>query len=545
MGALQIYARKALMSLRENLSGFSFQYLIKLLASIGLATLYLGFGCPAHADTRHKSVSETGALSDSYNSRQNKSKRDPSIEFLTDVNVAIQAAGVGGGDYSTSITREVQFDTLRIRDWFLHFGFQEESLFDPSPRQIDHDLEYLGLGYEIARGRIKLFWDHTCYNPGRKLPQKKRNDIHWNEFGIGYETTGMMLGHKNDEIEFDSGSEWLNNINWRASLSKIWMRAENNYEWMFKLGMRDDVFRIGNQVFYIQLSLNSIYDNRGINLSPFLEIGDRIYLNENICLTAFISYEHFHDWYSIEEGEDFFSAGLGLEMRLGHEKPDNFSNPEKPRISWTPRIHINGGYASIVANEDYGYSSDVTFDLDILKLDQNKTFTLNTYAGILSLPHDHYPYLVEYDIGPSLQIELDYFDLRIFHSYSCLYGLKDTGVIRNYNLLGLELKNNNASYWNWNVEIGVYPSTKNFDYWGDLRGSLGFNFHTKRITPYINFSGHYLQKKSSVFGYGIEAGGNIPGESGDFSLYLSFQDDFDVFRFEKGTQTLLGARFEF
>ncbi len=533
------------MSLRENLSGFSFQYLIKLLASIGLATLYLGFGCPSHPDTRDKSVSKTGALPESYNTRQNKSKKDPSVKFLTDVNVAIQAAGFSGGDYSISITREVQFDALRIRGWFLHFGFQEESLFDPSPRQIDHDLEYLGLGYETARGRIKLFWDHTCYNPSRKLSKKKRNDIHWNELGIGYETTGMMLGHKNDEIEFDSGSEWLNNVNWRASLSKIWMRAENNYEWMFKFGMRDDVFRIGNQIFYIQLSLNSIYDHRGINLTPFLEIGDRIHLNEDICLTAFISYEHFHDWYSIGEKEDFFSAGLGIEMGLGHEKPNNFSNPEKLRISWTPKIHINGGYASIVSNEDYGYSSDVAFDLDILKLDQNKTFTLNTYAGILTLPHDHYPYLIEYDIGPSVQIDLDYSNLRIFHSYSCLYGLKDTSVIRNYDLLGLELKNNNASYWNWNVEIGVYPSTKNFDYWGDLRGSLGVNFRIKRITPYTNFSGHYLPGRSSVFGYAIEAGGKIPGQSGDFSLYLSFQDDFDVFRFGKGTQTLLGVRFEF
>jgi len=535
---------KSLMSLRENISGFSFQYLIKLLVSIGLATLSLGFVCPAHPDTSHKSASETGALSESYTSRQNESKRDPSVKLLTDVNVAIEAAGVSGGDYNARITRKVQFDALRIKRWFLHFGFQEESLFDPSPSQLDHELEYLGIGYETARGRIRFFWDHTCHNPSRNLPEGERNDIHWNELGIRYETTGMMLGHKNDGIEFDSGSEWLNNINWRASLSKIFQSTENDYEWMFKLGIRDDVFRIGNQVFYIQLSLNSTYDDRGIKLNPSVEIGDRIRLSENISLIAFISYEHFYDWYSLGEGEDFFSAGLGLEMGLGHEKPNNFSNPEKRRISWAPRIHIDGGYAGIVDNEDYGYSSDVAFDVNLLKLGQDKIMSLNTYAGILTLPHDLNPYLVQYDIGPSLAIELNYFDLRIFHSYSCLYGLKDTGVIRNYNLLALEL-NNNASYWNWNVEIGVYPSTKNFNYWGDMRGSLGFNFPMKRITPYIKPSGHYLQGKSSLFGYAIEAGGKIPGESGDASLYVSFQDDVDVFRFGKGTQTLLGFRCEF
>ena len=477
--------------------------------------------------------------------RPDESKRDDSVRLLTDVNAAIKAAGISGGNYSARIKREVQFDALRIRDWFLHFGFREESLLDPSPSQLDHELEYVGIGHKTANGRIKLFWDHTCHNPNRKLPKEKRNDIHWNEFGIGYETIGMMLGHKNDGIKFNSGSEWFNNINWRASASKIWQRTENDYEWMFKLGVRDDVFRMGNQVFYIQLGLNSIYDDRGINLNPCLEIGDRIRLNENMCLTPFVSYKHFYDWYSLGEGEDFFSAGLGLEMGLGHENPNNFSNPEKPKISWTPKFHIDGGYTNIVDNDDYGYGSDVALDLDILKLDQDKTLSLNTYAGILTLPHDLNPYIVQYKMGPSLEIDLDNFDLGIFHSYSCLYGLEDTGVIRNYNLLGLELKNNNTSYWNWNVRIGAYPSTKNFDYWGDLQGSLGYSLRKKGITPYINCSPHYSPGKSSVFGYAIEAGGKIIGESGDFSVYLSFQDDFDVFRFGKAKQKLLGIRFKF
>ena len=536
---------KALVFLKETPSESSFHYLKNLLASIGLVALSFGFGYPAHSDTRYKSANKTEALSEFHKTRQNESKGDASVRLLTDVNAAIEAAGVSGGDYRARITRKVQFDALRIKDWFLHLGFREESLLDPSPSQLDHELEYLGIGYKTAHGRIKLFWDHTCHNPSRKLPKRKRNDIHWNELGIGYETTGMMLGHKNDGIKFNSGSEWFNNINWRASLSKIWMRTENDYEWISKLGIRDDVFRMGNQVFYIQLSLNSIYDDRGINLNPCLEIGDRIRLKENISLSPFVSYKHFHDWYGLGEGEDFFSAGLRLEMGLGHENANNFSNLEKPKISWTPKFHINGGYTHFVDNDDYGYSSDFAIDLDILELDQDKTLSLNTYAGILTLPHDLNPHIVMYKIGPSLEIDLDNFDLRIFHSYSCLYGLEDTGVIRNYNLLVLELENNNASHWNWNVKIGVYPSTKNFNYWGDLRGSLGYDFYKKGITPYINFSGHYLQGKGSVFGYAIEAGGKIPGESGDFSVYLSFQDDFDVYRFGKGTQTLLGMRFKF
>ena len=520
------------------------KYLKKLLACIGLAALSVGFGCATHPDTRYESANRPGISSELHKSGQNERKRDAFVRLLPDVNASIEAAGVSGADYNVRITRKVQFDALRIRDWFFHFGIREESFFDPSPSQLDHELEYLGIGHGTANGRIKFFWDHTCHNPSRKLPKNRRNDIHWNELGIGYETTGMMLGHKNNGIRFNSGSEWLNNINWRASLSKIWMRTENNYEWMSKLGIRDDVFRTSNQVFYIQLSLSSIYDDRGINIDPCLEIGDRFRLNENTYLTPFVSYKHFHDWYSLGEREDFFSTGLCLEVGLGHGTPINSSSPEKTKISWTPEFNITGGYANIVNNEDYGHSSDVAIDLDLLKLDQDKTLSLNTYAGILTLAHSLNPYTVNYKIGPSLEIDLDDFDLGIFHRYSCLYGLEDKGMIRNYNLLGLELENNSAS-WNWNVKIGIYPSTKNFDYWADLHGSLGYNFCKEGITPYINCSGHYLQGNSSVFGHAIQAGVKIPGNIGSISLYLCEQDDFDVFRFEKGTQTLLGITFQF
>ena len=523
-------------------SRFSCQHSKKSLASVGLVVLSLGFVWATQADTRDKAEKQPGVSSESPKGRQNESKKDASVRFLTDFNVALEAVGVSGGDYVAKTEREVQFDALRVKDWFLHFGVREEILFDPSPSQLDHELEYLGIGYQTKTGRIRFFWDHTCHNPSRKLPERERNDIHWNELGIGYETTGMMLGHKNDGIRFNPGSEWLHNINWRASLSRIWMKSENDYEWMLKLAIRDDVFRMGNQVFYIQLVLDSIYDDRGVSLNPRLEIGDRICLNDSICLTPFVSYEHFHDWYSLGEGEDFFSAGLRLEMALGQEGSDDFSNPQKPGISWPPRFHITGGYAMMVDNEDYGYGSDVGIDLDLLRLDQNKKLSLNTYAGILTIPHDLNPYVVMYRIGPSLAIELDSFDLRLFHSYSGLYGLEDEGVIRDYNILGLEIKDNNASHWNWNAKIGVYPSTKDFDYWGDLQGSLGYNLYKKGITPYINCSGHYLQDNSSVLGYAVEGGVKIPGRIGSLYLYLRHQDDFDVFRFGRGRQTLLGFR---
>lgn len=520
------------------------EYVTKLLVYIGLVSLSTGFCCPAYSDTRHEPVNKSNVTSELCKRGQNGSKEDGPVRFLSDVNAAIEAAGVRGGDYVGRTIREVHFDALRMWNWFFHFGIRETSLFDPSPSQLDHELRYLGIGHETANGRMSLMWDHTCHNPSRKLPENKRNDIHWNELGIAYETSGMMLGHKNDGIKFDSGAEWLNNTDWKASLSKIWMRTENDYEWMFKLSVRDDIFRRGNQVFYVHLGLNSICDDRGISLDPYLEMGDRIRLNENSYLTPFVSYEQFHDWYGLGQGEGFLSAGVCLEMRLDHESLNNWTSENK-HIRRTPAFHISGGYASIINNEDYGHASNVAIGLDVLKLDPDKTVSLDTYGGILTRPHDLNPYSVQYKIGPTLAIDIDMLSLKMFYQYSCLYSLEDKSAGRNHNLLGIGLRNDEASYWNWNVEGGLYPSTKSFDYWGDLKASLDFSFRKERITPYVNCSGHYLRGNSSEFGHAIQAGLKIPGKAGSCSIYLCKQHDFDVFRFGKGTQTLLGIRFQF
>ena len=148
-------------------------------------------------------------------------------------------------------------------------------------------------------------------------------------------------------------------------------------------------------------------------------------------------------------------------------------------------------------------------------------------------------------MGPSLKIDLDTFELRIFHSYSALYGIEYESALSDYHLVGLKLKDNNASCWNWDLSIGFYPSSRRFDYQGDVQTSLGYRFLNRKMTPYINFSSHYLQGKSSVFGHAIEAGINIPGDTGRFSLYSCIQDNFDIFRFGKGPQKFFGFRFKF
>ena len=105
-------------------------------------------------------------------------------------------------------------------------------------------------------------------------------------------------------------------------------------------------------------------------------------------------------------------------------------------------FNISGGYANFVNNEDYGHKSDVAIDLDLLKFDNNKTLGLDTYVGILTLPHDLNPYITRYKIGPTLKIDLENFGIRFFHSYSVLYSIEYENMIKNYHLIGLNFKDN-------------------------------------------------------------------------------------------------------
>ena len=515
-------------------------YFNKLLTGISLVALSFGFIGNSNPAMLDKSPQKPEVLLGSQ-----ESKKDTPFGFLTNVNASIEVAGISGGEYIAKMIRRLQFDVLRIKNWTLHFSIQEQSLFDPSPIQLDHEITYLGIGHQTDDHRITFFWDHTCYNPSRKVPKNRRNDIHWNELGIKYETTSMMPGHKNDGIKSNSGSEWLNSINWRTSLSKIWMKSENDYEYIGKIDLRYDIFRYGRQVIHLQPGFNVIYDNRGFNQDYRLEMGDRIFLNKNIYLTPLLSYECFHDWYDLGEGENFFLAGLRLEMGLDHENTNSFSDIEKTNTHWTPKFHVVGSYTNIFNNDNFGHSSDVAFDLDLFRLDQDKRLRLNTYVGVLTPPDDFNPFRIKYGIGPFLEINSDSFDIKIFHYYSCLYDHEEKGVRKDYNLFGLEIKDNNALHWKWNGGIGVYPTTKNFDYRGDLQGSVGYDFYKRGISPYVNCSGHYLQGDTPLFGDAIEAGVIIPGATGTFSIYLRLQDDFDVFRYGKGKQTLLGIKFKF
>jgi hypothetical protein len=480
----------------------------------------------------------------------NNDSNGPELKLLTDVQAGIGIAGVSGGDYDFRTDRQVQFDILQLDQWFMHFEIQEISIFDPSPSQMDHTIGYISAGWETGKGRLGIFWDHTCNNPTREFPEGKNNVIRWNEIGIGHETHGMRLGHENDGIDFDSSSKWLHKIDFSASFSRVWMRHENDYDYMFKLGIRDDAFRIANHVFYAQFKLNTINSGRGTDFDPSIELGDRIRLTKNLRLVPFLAYERFNGWYGLDAEEEFFLYGLRLQAALGPDNSDglrqnkppvdsSFSSNESP-----VKFHIIGGYnTNIQGTHKDSRSSDLFIDMDFLEFDDNKLLTLNTYAGILTPSGAFEIQNVNYKIGPSLKIDIADYYLRLFHSYSVLYGVDQSGVIRNYNLLGAELAKD--ARLSWLLQAVAYPTTTHFDYDARLQATLGYDLYPKMFTPYINGSLAYLVGDDSVTGNALEAGLKIPGSLGTFVVYLRQEDSFDVFRFGEGEQRWFGFRLVF
>jgi len=503
---------------------------VKILAVFILFILPVGF-CPAAGLT-------------------NSDSNGPQPIFLTDVQVGIGIAGVSGGDYDLRTTGQVQFDILRLGKWFMHSEIQEISLFDPSPSQMDHTIRYLSAGWEADAGRFGFFWDHTCNDPTRNLPDAKNNVIRWNELGIGFVTHGMRLGHENDGIDFDSSSQWLNKLDWSISFSRVWMRNENDYNYMLKLGLRDDWLRIDNHVFFAQFKLNTIDSSRGTNFDPSVELGDRIRLGKNLRIVPYISYERFNDWYALDAEEEFFLYGLRLEAALGPDNSDDLRQNKPPKDSFLSsdqpplRFHVTGGYnTNLHGTHKSSSSSDLSIDLDLLEFDDDKVLTLNTYAGILTSSGGFEIQNVNYRIGPSLKINLADYYLRLFHSYSCLYGVDHSGVIRNCNLLGAELADD--AQLSWSLQAAAYPTTTNFDYDAHLQASLGYDLYAKGITPYVDGSLIYLIGDDSVTGNAVEAGLKIPGSLGSFVLYLRQENSFNVFRFDEGEQRWFGFRLVF
>ena len=101
-----------------------------------LAVLSLGSGGAAVLYAGDEPLNKPEILSEHDANRYDKGAKDASVILLSDVNAAMEVAGVSGGEYAAKTVRELQFDALRFRDWFAHFGIREESLFDaPYPQK--------------------------------------------------------------------------------------------------------------------------------------------------------------------------------------------------------------------------------------------------------------------------------------------------------------------------------------------------------------------------------------------------------------------------
>lgn len=476
------------------------------------------------------------------------------FDFLPDVAAMVEVGGYvhNTPDYDLRVRRAIHFDLLRSNNWFVCFQFNERDIFGDGPRQYDHKLEYIGFGKELSgRGRLKLFCDHTCNNPPRKYGLDERfNQIHWTEIGIGFETSGMRLGHRSE-----------GQTNYMVSLSRIRRPTNCDYEWAFRLSLRRDAKAVRDHLFYAQFDLKSIYDGRGLTFSPKLEVGNRIQPSKfgNVSLIQFLSYEYQPDALGVDESEGFSMAGMRLEMALAQ---DGVEKLRTERISFIPKLRIEGGYSYIHDNK-YVQSSDVRICTDCFEW-AGKTISANTYVGMLTRSKFGNPYQVKYEIGPSLRFEMDRKELWLNLAYASIYDVDTEESKRSYGRLDIELGNDKDSPLSWRIAPGLYLYTHHFDYWGDLAGSVRWDILSRFIgtksseqskrpilegrkaIPYLGIDAHYLIGGDSNLGLAGEAGIIFQGGAGKFIFYLRWQDDIDPFRYgDDARQTMTGVRVEF
>ncbi|HEA46907.1 MAG TPA: hypothetical protein ENH97_00655, partial [bacterium] len=160
-------------------------------------------------------------------------------------------------------------------------------------------------------------------------------------------------------------------------------------------GIRYDILRYRNKIPYF---LTKLYTTVDPKLKPNLtvETGVRIHL-KHFDLTPFIEYTHQYD---VERWEgplgNFLFTGLRLETH-GDELVPTF----KRNSPFLPELHVGGYYAKVLGSDNFGYDSDLAFNLDLYRRDRLTSF-LNTSLAVNSSTKNQKPHFIGYSWEPGL-----------------------------------------------------------------------------------------------------------------------------------------------
>jgi hypothetical protein len=437
--------------------------------------------------------------------------------------------------YTMILHRVIGVDVLRYSNIVLSFSVNEGIRYKDTdsnylyPYLIRNQMDFVNLRWELPQGSLSWFIDHSCNNNINEDVAGSRR-VRWYGTGLGWETNGMRLGHRNTGITFGKAEhfEILNIINYGFSAAKSLSTRYNNYTMIARGALRYDPLRYYFLIPYIEGSLEALVEDR-VKIDRALEAGMRISLL-NVDITPYVGYRHRHDLdLDNMRAVDLYLIGFRLEALVGGERWQEERDIKMPLL--LPGIHFSGGYGYLVLDEYLYFNSDILFEVDLIRIENLTVFLNNRLSHNSSSKRKGlYPRYLYYIAESGLSYDMH--NLRAYVEPFYRYGRFDEGnYYRGYNeqfqMIGLRLKSRGMEIgdinygigfgggggfeWlnsiNWLVSAGRTVHENNYCYDWDCQLKLRWDIlRYWVIIPYLSGAVRFIRDESSVWEYSTETG---------------------------------------
>ncbi len=471
-------------------------------------------------------------------------RNDAGLVFFSEVALLYDT-----GFYSSNIlshtmitNRTFNIDVLRYNNYVLALFVDEERSYRAqasgkfTPLMIHYNMYYADIRREYRSGAFSYFIDHQCTNIVNQYEIGPR-ELRYYGVGFKWETHGMRVGHKNDNIVFSRPGRavFLNNLEYTALVSQC---LANGYKKRFKNNMfirgafRYDAFRVYNIIPYLECDATAIVDERyqRVRFNRSAETGLRIHF-QGADFTPFFGYVYKNDA-EIYNGPklDAYLAGFRLEALLYSYEPQAEKTGEAGNFEILPEIRFLCQYAKQLFNEDLNYNHKINFEADVVKAG---SLYLYFSAGLLHNSPGNgglWPYYLDTTTGGGFWYLLEnaniiikpYYNYRSFDD-----GNHYRGYMERYHIAGMVIESRNMQLghvnhgiepgetkdmrWlnrlGWSVSGGRVVRDLNYPYTWDL--SLRLQYEIMILhgnVPYLSLQIGSLRGEKSVWEYTTEAG---------------------------------------
>ena len=438
--------------------------------------------------------------------------------------------------YSGLIRRIIELEVARYKRFSILFMFDERHIFQGEhsywyePYKIQYFMDYINLKWRHHYGSLNFVIDHICYNIIDKNDSNPEQ-LRWYGFGIRWESHGMQIGYKNSGVQLNSNNKFeiLNNLEYSLYASKAIVTQRFNYNALVKGILRYDICYLFNVIPYISVGFDSIIDDR-VRFDHHAEFGTRVHFKK-LDITPYIKYTYKHDVDTYRGlTTDFWLIGLQMEALLGNVKEDTgMTNKDIPLLF--PEVHVVGGYGRNFNSDYFGYTTDILFAIDLIRIRRvsffiNNQIIHNSKTGPFNLFPRYLTYIyktgISYDIDSVIQIADLYYYQEQRHEGNSFKGFYEA-----FEIIGVEAKSrgmktgnkncevglnkgNNVRFLNkldWKLSMGKIIRESNYCYQWDFNGKIRWDIlQYQYMVPYISAESHLIKGDNIDYEYGSEAG---------------------------------------